>query len=406
MFKKIPLYSVVILMVLAILVTFNATYLAISEKHNRQLDQLMAEYAQFDALLSVNAIVEQFYIGEAEMDDDAIMEAVIRGYLSAIGDPYTTYMTAPEYETYVTEQNGIEVGIGVDVVYDADIKALEIISVWPDTPAEEAGILNGDYLVGVNGERVADLGYYETVNRVRGAEGTTVQLTFSRDGAEYEVTCERRKNKTRSVSYHVFETDASVGVIRISEFNATTPEQFKEAVAELQGLGCRKFVFDLRNNPGGELNSILKVLDFLLPEGPLTHIYYKKGDDAHHTSDAIWLDAPVAVLTNGRTASAAELFTAALKDYTAQGTYDATIVGINTYGKGTLQRAFKLSDGSSFKISIGYYDPPYSENYDGVGIAPDIEVELSEEAQNINFNKLTDRMDNQLIAAVEALKTK
>ncbi len=406
MFKKIPLYSVVIIVVLAILVTFNATYLTISEKHNRQLDQLMGEYAKFDSLLSVNAIVEQFYIGEAEISNEEVMAAVIRGYLSAIGDPYTTYMTASEFESYVTQQNGIAVGIGVDVIYDAEANTVEIVSVWPDSPAEEAGLISGDFLVAVNGERVADLGYYEALNRVRGEEGTTVGLTFHRDGSEFEVTCERRKIKTRSVSHHVFETDSTVGVIRITEFNGTTPEQFKEAVAELQGLGCDKLVFDLRNNPGGELNSILKVLDFLLPEGPLVHIYYKKGEDAHHTSDEVRLDVPVAVLINRKTASAAELFTAALKDYTEKGAYDATIVGINTYGKGTLQRSFQLKDGSSFKISVGHYNPPYSENYDGVGVAPDIEVELSEEAQKINFNKLTDQNDNQLITAVEALKNK
>ncbi len=406
MYKKIPLYSVIILVALATLVTFNATYLTISEKHNRQLEQLMGDYAKFDSLLSVNAIVEQFYIGEAELSDEEVIAAVIRGYLSAIGDPYTAYMTASEFESYVTQQNGVTVGIGVDVIYDAETNTMEIISVWPDSPAEEAGLISGDYLVAVNGERISDLGYYEALNRVRGEEGTAVNLGVSRDGVEREIVCERRKIQTRSVLYHVFAEDDEVGVIRITEFNGTTPEQFKEAIAELQGEGCHKFVFDLRNNPGGELNSILKVLDFLLPEGPLAHIYYKQGDDAHYSSDDISLEAPVAVLTNKKTASAAELFTAALKDYTEKGTYDATVVGVNTFGKGTLQRSFKLKDGSSFKLSVGYYDPPYSENYDGVGIAPDIEVELSEEAQKINFNKLTDQNDNQLVAAVEALKNK
>ena len=162
----------------------------------------------------------------------------------------------------------------------------------------------------------------------------------------------------------------------------------------------------LRNNPGGELNSIVEVLDYLLPTGPLAHIYYKSGNDSHYTSKASYVDAPVAVLTNGQTASAAELFTAALRDYTDQGSYDATIVGLKTFGKGTLQRFFLMKDGSAFKISVGRYDPPYAENYDGVGILPDVEVALSEEAASINFNKLTDQNDNQLIAAVEALKSK
>jgi len=404
MTKRIPLYSVLILVVLAILVTFNATYLAINEKHNRQLNRLMVEYSTFDQLLSVDAVVKQHFIGD--VDDEALKEAVIRGYLNAIGDKYALYMNSTEYEAYTAEQSGSTVGIGINVIFDADTNVIEVISVQPDSPAEEAEIMSGDYIVAVDGERLADLGYYATVDKIRGEEGTTVNLTIERDGKELSVSCVRRSIKTVSVTAHVFDSDASVGVIRITEFNGTTPEQFKTAIIDLQGKGCKKFVFDLRNNPGGELNSIIEVLDYLLPEGPLAHIYYQSGNDSHYTSKESCLDAPVAVLTNGQTASAAELFTAALRDYTDQGSYDATIVGLNTFGKGTLQRFFLLKDGSAFKISVGRYDPPYAENYDGVGIAPDIEVALSEEAASINFNKLTDQNDNQLIAAVEALASK
>ncbi len=404
--KKIPLYSVVILVALAVLVTFNATYLTINQKHNRRLDELMADYASFEELLSVRAYVEKHYIGFEKIDDKAVAEAVIRGYLSAIGDRYSLYMNSDEFEAYMAEQSGNTVGIGISVIYDAEANITEVISVLPDSPAEEAGIMAGDLLDAVEGERIADIGYYEALNKVRGETGTKVALTFFRDGAPYDVLCERREVKTVSVTYHVFSSDPSVGVIRITEFNGTTPEQFKAAVTDLQGKGCTKFVFDVRNNPGGELNSILDTLDHLLPAGDLAHIFYQSGEDAHYTSDADCVKAPVAVLTNGQTASAAELFTAALKDYDAKGLYDAVIVGTNTYGKGTLQRFFSLKDGATFKISVGRYDPPYSENYDGKGIAPDIEIELSEEAQKIHFHKLTDQNDNQLIAAVEALKNK
>jgi len=404
MTKRIPLYSVLILVALAVLVTFNATYLAINAKHNRELNQLMAEYSAFDQLMSVDAVVKQHFIGD--VDDQAVKDAVIRGYLSAIGDKYALYMTGAEYEAYTTEQSGSTVGIGINVIFDADSNVIEVISVLPESPAEEAGIMSGDFIVAVDGERLADLGYYATVDKIRGEAGSSVNLTVERDGKELTVTCVRREVKTVSVTSHVFASDASVGVIRITEFNGTTPEQFKSAVIDLQGKGCRKFVFDLRNNPGGELNSIIEVLDYLLPEGPLAHIYYQSGNDSHYTSKESFLDAPVAVLTNGQTASAAELFTAALRDYTDQGSYDATIVGLKTFGKGTLQRFFLMKDGSAFKISVGRYDPPYAENYDGKGITPDIEVELSEEAASINFNKLTDQNDNQLIAAVEALTSK
>ena len=404
MTKRIPLYSVLILMALTMLVTFNATYLAINEKHNRELNQLMKEYNAFGPLLSVDAVVKQYYIGE--VDDETMKEALIRAYLEAIGDDYSLYMTSSEYDAYTEEQKGSSVGIGINVIFDADANVIEIISVLPDSPAEEAGIMSGDFIVAVNGQSLVDIGYYEAVDKIRGEKGTTVALTLRRNNEEITVTCERRDVKTVSVLYHVFADDASVGVIRITEFNGTTPQQFKAAIVDLQGKGCEKFVFDLRNNPGGELNSIIEVLDYLLPEGPLAHIYYQGGEDSHYTSEASCLDAPVAVLTNGQTASAAELFTAALRDYTDQGRYDATIVGLKTFGKGTLQRFFQLKDGAAFKISVGHYDPPYAENYDGVGIIPDLEVPLSEEAAGIHFNKWTDQNDNQLIAAVEALASK
>ncbi len=402
MTKKIPLYSVLILVVLAMLVTFNATYLAINEKHNRELNQLMASYHYFDQLLSVDEIVKANYIGES--DDEALKAAVIRGYLSAIGDKYALYMTSSEYETYLAEQKGSAVGIGIHVIYDAESGIMEVINVFPDSPAEAADIMSGDIIDAVEGQKLSEIGYYEALDRIRGEKGTTVNLTIRRGDVEIPVTCERQDVKTVSVLSHVFAADSEVGVIRITEFNGTTPEQFQAAVEDLQGKGCTKFVFDLRNNPGGELNSILEVLDYLLPEGPLAHIYYKKGDDAHYTSDASCLNVPVAVLINGQTASAAELFTAALRDYADKGMYQATLIGLNTYGKGILQSFFRLKDNSAFKISVGRYDPPYGENYDGIGIAPDIEVALSEEAQKINFNKLTDTSDNQLIAAVKALK--
>ena len=404
--KKIPLYYVVLCVALAVVMTFNVTYLTINEKHNRRLDQFMAEYDGFEELMSVRSDLEQHYIGFEGIDDKAVSEAVIRGYLSAIGDRYALYMNSAEFEAYTSEQSGNTVGIGINVIYDPDTGIVEVISVLPDSPAEDVGLLNGDYLIGVDGERIDEIGYYEAIDKIRGESGTTVQLMLKRGDHELTVTCVRREVKTLSVTYHVFASDATVGVIRISEFNATTPEQCKAAVADLQNKGCTKLVFDVRNNPGGELNSIINTLDYLLPEGDLAHIYYQNGEDAHYTSDAAYVKASVAVLINKQTASAAELFTAALKDYDDKGMYNAVIVGVNSYGKGTLQRFFPLRDGATFKISVGRYDPPYSENYDGKGIAPDVEVELSEEAQSINFHKLTDENDNQLIAAVEALNSK
>ncbi len=401
MSKKIPLYAVIIVAIIAVVVTFNASFLFFEQKYNTKLNETLSGYSYFDKLLSVDEIVRKYYIGE--IDDDALNAAVIRGYLSGIGDNYSMYMTSDEYDAFKNEQNGNAVGIGVNVIYDTGNESIEIISILPDSPAAESGLLEGDIITGVEGQRISEIGYYAALDLIKGDKGTQVELSVRRGSEETTVICERREVKTLSVTYHVYGGSGDVGFIRISEFNSTTPEQFKNAIEELRSSGCTKFVFDLRNNGGGELNSIVEVLDYLLPEGPIAHIYYNTGEEDHYKSDASFLDAKVAVLTNSRTASAAELFTCALKDYTEHGDYDAVLVGTTTYGKGVLQRFFTLKDGSAFKISTGRYNPPYSENYDGIGITPDIEIELSEEASSINFYKLTDENDNQLIAAVKAL---
>lgn len=402
MAKKTPLYVVVIVAVIAAVVTFNASFLFFEQKYNTKLNETLAGYSYFDKLLSVDEIVRENYIGD--IDDDELIAAVLRGYLTGIGDKYSLYMTSLEYEEFIKEQSGSSVGVGINVIYGEKDGAIEIINVLPDSPAEEAGILEGDIIVSVAGESVSDIGYYAALDLMRGESGTKAEMTVLRNGKEINFTCERREVKTLSVTYHVFGGSGNVGVVRLTEFNSTTPEQFKEAVAKLQSQGCDRFVFDLRNNGGGELNSILEVLDYLLPEGPIAHVYYQNGKESHYNSDAACLDARVAVLTNSRTASAAELFTSALKDYTQHGDYSAVLVGTTTYGKGVLQSFYKLKDGSAFKISTGKYNPPYSENYDGVGITPDIVIELSDEASSIGFYKLTDENDNQLIAAVNAIK--
>ncbi len=403
MTKKMPISVAVILMVLAALITFNASFLYFNRKYNRKLNETISGYSYLDSLLSVDEIVKQYYIGE--IDDDEVRAATIRGYLNGIGDQYAAYMTAEEYAAFRQEQEGSSVGIGVNVIYDSTSEIIEVIRVLPDSPALEVGIKEGDILTGVEGKKVSEIGYYETLDLIRGEEGTTVRLTFARDGEEFSVVCPRREVKTYSVTGHVFSGNGEVGVIRISEFNSTTAEQFRAEVEDLQEQGCKKFVFDLRNNGGGELTSILDVLDYLLPKGPTAHIYYTSGESQHFESDESFLDAEVAVLVNGNTASAAELFTAALRDYTDRGTYHAVIVGTKTYGKGVLQQYFIMKDDSAFKISVGRYDPPYAENYDGVGILPEVNVELSEEAQSVNFYKLDDTTDNQLIAAVNALNS-
>ena len=187
----------------------------------------------------------------------------------------------------------------------------------------------------------------------------------------------------------------SIGIIKILQFDTKTPEQFKTAVENLRAEGAVKFIFDVRNNSGGELNSVVSILDYLLPEGPVIRITDSDGNETTMDSKEGELDFPMMVLVNRNTASAAELFAAALRDYNK-----ADLVGVQTYGKGSMQTIVRLADNSALRVTYKMYSPPFSENYNGVGLTPDYIIELSDEAAKKNIYTIKDSEDNQLQEAV------
>ncbi len=388
----------------AVVITFNLTYVVLNVNHNKEMNDLITENKYLSTLLTVDQVIRQNYLGE--IDDEELRHSIIRGYLEGIGDDYSQYMTSEEYDAYLDEFRGNAVGIGVNVIYDLSSNTIEVIDVIPDSPAEKSGISVGDIIVAVDGSRVTEVGYYKAVDLIKGDKGSAVTLTVSRDGEEKDIVCFRDDVPLITVKYRVHSKYSDIGVIRLSSFNDQTPNEFRTAVEELKAKGCTKFVFDLRNNGGGEMNSIVSTLDYILPAGKIVEISYSTGKTASYNSNDSFLDASVAVLVNNNTASAAELFAAALRDYAKEGKYDALLVGTKTYGKGVFQRYYTLPDGSAFKFTVGKYDPPCGVNYDGVGVIPDVLVELSDEAQKIGFYKLTDDMDDQLKIAAERLAAK
>ena len=399
MTKKVPIYLTILLILAAVVVTFNATYIAVTEKQNAKLNSIISEYGFYDELLTLDKTVRGNYIGR--IDDSVLKSSILEGYVNGIGDIYSAFLTKDEYETFLNEQDGSTVGIGVSVIYDNE--NMEIISVIPSSPADGAGMQPGDLIVAVGGKPISDLGYYGAVDMIKGDEGTEVSITYRRDGRETTVTCVRKHVTASSVEYRQHTLDASIGIVRITEFNTSTPADVRNAVEKLREAGCSKFVFDLRNNGGGELNSIVETLDFILPAGPIVHINFANGTKQDYNSDEKCMSEKIAVLVNSNTASAAELFACSVQDYAHEGKTEASIIGVTTYGKGVLQSFYTLKNGDAFKISSGRYDPPYSENYDGKGVTPDIFTELSEQAKSINFYKLTDDVDNQMAAAVDYL---
>lgn len=364
-----------------------------------------------EKLTIVDAYFRSYYIGE--LDEDALIDGIIAGYVEGTGDDFAAYYNAQAFQDYMNDYNAELVGIGVNVIYNTEYETLEIISVVPESPALEAGVQPGDliYTVGEEREFASDLGYYPTIDKLRGEVGTEAVFTVLR-GRNYTEEVEfriiREKITEITVMSHVYELDNTVGIIKITSFDAKTPEQFFAAIDELQNSGCEKLVVDLRYNPGGELQSICTILDYIVPDGgPIIHIIDGNGKevDAEYADDGHELNMPMVVLVNGNTASAAELFTATVRDY-----MKAIIVGTTTYGKGCMQTTIplysnmltgKLYDGSAVTITYRMYDPPFSPNYHGVGIVPDVIVELDEALLEKNIYKITDAEDNQLREAVE-----
>ncbi len=351
-------------------------------------------------LSQVDALYRAYYIGE--IDDEALMDAIISGYVQGTGDEYAAYYNADDFLDFIADVEGETAGIGVNVIYNSEYKLIEVLSVVPDSPADKGGIMPGDLIVTIGAEKesVADLGYYPAINKLRGEIGTYAVFSVLR-GEDYsesiDFTIVREKVISQSVMYHVYGPDNSVGYIKITGFDAQTPQQFADAVEDLtKKQGCDKLAIDLRYNPGGELSSIVTVLDYILPEGPIVRIFDANGNEVKtYHSESTELDIPMVVLVNGSTASAAELFTAAVRDYNK-----AQVVGTTTYGKGCMQTTTQLSDGSAVTITYRMYNPPFSENYHGVGIVPDVIVELDEALAEKNIFKITDEEDNQLAVAV------
>lgn len=437
--KKIGLTAavstVITAVVLAVLLTFSLTtaYMRNSAP-NAVTPGQETEEGPFDQLEILDRLFRSATMLE-ELDEQAIIEGVLRGYVAATGDLYAQYYNAEELKELTSSQNGEMCGIGVSVtrgtvtVDGVSYVVITVFSVNPESPAEAAGVQPGDHIfyVGAGDERatVNAIGYDEALNRMAGEEGTECAFTVYRptEAEPYvDFTITRKKITTHSVIPRVHDEDPTVGIIRLTGFDHTTRPQFEAAVEDLKAKGCQYFVLDLRGNPGGLLTSVEDVLIYFLQVGD-TVISTKDCTGAESVTKIAldsqgrvtcgsgelteedvgkYRDLKISVLVNEYSASAAELFTANIRDYGLGKT-----VGVKTYGKGSMQTTFLLSkygyDGA-LKLTTAYYYPPCGEGYDGIGITPDVVVELSEEALEYNINILPDGLDNQLTAAIETMK--
>ncbi len=369
-----------------------------------------------------------------QLTDEELSRAIVLAYQQATGDIYAHYYTAEEYEKLNEENEGGSQGIGITIIENTTYSCIEIISVLPGTPAEAAGLQSGDLIVSVGvgeaAEYVSDIGYDMAVKKLQGPKDTVCEFGAVRPDdletiIEYKVT--RTEFETESVMYAVSAADKSVGIVKILNFDLTTPGQFCTAMDALLAQGCDKFVYDVRSNPGGDLASISAVLSYFLSEGdtiiitedreknteitkckPTRYTGAYSACDIEKEDIGKYKGHKLAILTNGSTASAAELFTGSLKHYAS-----ATVVGEKTYGKGCMQSIYPLKYygeqySGAIKMTTRYYRPEGMENYHGIGIYPTegYTVALSEEAAKLNPYKLLNAenqpLDNQLAAALSS----
>ncbi len=345
-------------------------------------------------LREIDRIAASRYVGD--LDAEAVADYAAVGYVAGLGDQWSSYIPADQYEQYRMNSEGQGCGIGVAVISTED--SIRVNLVYDDSPAAQAGIEKGDYIVAAAGLTVEADGADAVIDAIRGDKGTEVSVSVRKDGTDkvQELTMQRAV-VTQKMAWGQM-LDGSVGYIRIENFHDGAAAQFQDTLDGLLADGAQALVIDVRHNGGGRVKEMSEALDPLLPEGTIMTLRTKDGDETVYSSDADMINLPIAVLIDDQSISAAEFFAAALQEYGR-----ATLVGTHTTGKGRAQQTFELSDGSAVNLSVEEYFTPNGNSLADVGIAPDIEVTLTEE-QQADFYFLTPEDDPQLQKAVESVR--
>ena len=346
------LTGIVIMLMISIL-GFGGWYIVNRNSSGSYTSENVTEGDVSKKLDKLNKLIDKYYLYQDEVDQDALVEGIYSGYAAALGDPYTVYYNKDETKALMESTSGTFSGVGATLTRDADTKAVTIVNVYQDSPAEKAGLKAGDILEKVDDHEVGDEELDTIVSWIKGEKGTEVTLYVLRDG---------------------------------------TYDQFKAALDDLEDQGMAGLVIDLRNNPGGNLDVVCNMLKLLLPEGTIVSTKDKNGKTDEITCDGTnEFKKPLAVLVNQYSASASEIFSGAIQDY---GT--GKIVGVTTYGKGVVQQLLDLGDGTCFKVTIAEYYTPSGRSINKKGVEPDIEVEYQ-------YDEADPKKDNQLDKALETV---
>lgn len=344
----------------------------------------------------LEALIDDCFIGEA--DSQTMEDAAAAAMVKATGDRWSYYISAKDYDAHREQEENAYVGVGITIVQQEDDSGFLIATVIDGGPAKEAGIAVNDLLIGVEDQDVRGMTTDQVGQLVKGKEGTKVSLTVLRKGENLTLSVERRRIEQPVAEGELL--DEGVGLVRIYNFDARCAQESIASIEKLRSEGAKKLIFDVRDNPGGFASELVELLDYLLPEGDLFRSVSFDGKEQVDTSDASFLDMPMAVLVNGNTYSAAEFFAAALMEYEA-----AVVVGEPTVGKGYYQQTIPLGDGSAVALSTGKYYTPKGNSLADKGITPSVRVDVDEEtASAIYYGTIQPGDDPQIQAAIKALK--
>ena len=352
----------------------------------------------YNKLEDLENLILTSFAGDA--DKTKIEDAAADAMVNAMGDRWSYYIPASELPSFLENSENAYVGIGVTVQATEDNSGLMVIAVQPGGPAEEAGVQVGDVIIQVDGESAQDCTVTEISAMIKGEEGTVVSVTVLRSGEGITMSMTRKRMETTVASSKLL--NEHVGLVTIQNFDERCADETIAAIKALLNQGADMLLFDVRNNPGGYVDELTKVLDYLLPEGDLIRTVGTDGSDETVTSDASCVKVPMAVLINENTYSAAELFAADLSEYGA-----AKLFGQQTIGKGFYQYVFQFADGSAAGISVGRYYTGHGASLEGIGLTPDETVKLDDESEALLYNGMLEPEDDaQLQAALSYLMDK
>lgn len=386
--KKISLGAAIAIMLVVAAATFSMTMIYARTTFDTTVNNLKKREQMFEKFTEINQQVQQNYNGD--IDETVLMDSVARGYIGGIGDKYAMYISAEEYRKLTRGSVGDNVGIGA-VIEVAPDNYLVVKEVYPESPAQAAGIEAGDLIVKVDDTDLTKENSEQQLAAIQGPQGAKITLVVRKGNEDVTVELTRRSVAVPTV-YSRIIADTEVGYIWIKEFGDNTSHQFNRELQKLLDAGVKSLIFDVRDNKGGTMLAVNRILDKLCPEGILGTAYYKDGSTVVlATSDASEISLPMTVLINAGTASAAELFAQDLKDF-----QKGTTVGATTMGKGVMQNIIKLSDGSAIDLTVALFTSTDGNNFNEVGIKPDFDVMLEGD-----WRGLDEMTDPQLKKAVE-----